>query len=70
VEIAKGEPARAFPEGQGIELGLSHPLTELCVRPHAGAEVLLEEETRSVSHDFVKLVFSEQAIDTRKLFHV
>jgi hypothetical protein len=40
------------------------------VRPHAGAEVLLEEETRSVSHDFVKLVFSEQAIDTRKLFHV
>jgi hypothetical protein len=67
VGVAKGEPARAFPEGQGAELGLSHPQSELSARPHAHAEVLPEEETRCVSCDLVKLVFSEQAIGYKKV---
>jgi hypothetical protein len=67
VGVAKGEPARAFPEGQGAELGLSHPRSELSARPHAHVEVLPEEETMCVSRDLVKLVFSEQAIGYKKM---
>jgi hypothetical protein len=62
----KWELLRAFPEGQGAELELSCPCSELSVRSHTFAEVLLEEETRCVSYSLMKSVLSEEAVGYKK----
>ncbi|XP_029414991.1 protein FAM220A [Nannospalax galili] len=62
----KGEPPNAFPSERGAESELSCPCYELFQMPDVHHEVLPKDETRCISVEHLKPMFSEQTIGYKK----
>lgn len=66
MRFLRGKPPSAFPSEPGAELESSSPCADLFQMPDAHHQVLPKDETKCVSLDVLKLVFSEQTIGYEK----